>query len=526
MITYLSLISISAVMVLSLELSHVAGSQIPRVRGIPFDKNSLYNPDTFTGCLDGSKKIPFKQVNDDYCDCPDGSDEPGTSACSNGLFHCQNHGHESKDISSSLVNDGVCDCCDASDEYNGKINCQNNCMQLGKEAHAEREKKAALFKEGEELRGQMIKRGKELEIENNEKLAEIRVNFKESESIKIEKERIKLEAEEKESVILEKYKKIEAEKNPVPPIEVSKEHDAEEYFRMLDTDKSGTIDLHEMTSKLIFDRDGNGIVSEEEAMYFLGNQDQPNVEEFIYKAWDNIKPIIMKEQGLFVPPAQATPEDPAANVPQDEMKDDEAHDNDETHDDDDEAHEDDDDDTHEEAEKEPEPEVKYTEEEQAIINEAEQSRIEYQKAEKDVMDLQNELRSLEQKVERDYGEDNVFASMDGECYQYTDLEYVYSLCMFGRTTQSSKMGGSEVNLGHWNSWTGPDNNKYSKMKYTNGLTCWNGPARTVDVELICGKENKLIGVGEPSRCEYSMIFTTPALCHASSHHDDETRDEL
>lgn len=45
-------------------------------------EHSLYASDKFKSsgqwtCLDDSKTIPYAAVNDDYCDCPDGSDEPG-----------------------------------------------------------------------------------------------------------------------------------------------------------------------------------------------------------------------------------------------------------------------------------------------------------------------------------------------------------------------------------------------------------------------------------------------------------------
>lgn len=41
-------------------------------------------------CLDGSRTIPFDRVNDDYCDCHDGSDEPGVCSvqCSREKFAC------------------------------------------------------------------------------------------------------------------------------------------------------------------------------------------------------------------------------------------------------------------------------------------------------------------------------------------------------------------------------------------------------------------------------------------------------
>ncbi|GAB2262993.1 hypothetical protein Droror1_Dr00003990 [Drosera rotundifolia] len=82
-------------------------------------------------CKDGSKWFSRDRINDDFCDCVDGTDEPGTSACPRGRFYCRNVGSRPQFLFSSRVNDNICDCCDGSDEYDSSVNCPNACVMGG-----------------------------------------------------------------------------------------------------------------------------------------------------------------------------------------------------------------------------------------------------------------------------------------------------------------------------------------------------------------------------------------------------------
>ncbi|KAK6167497.1 hypothetical protein SNE40_021511 [Patella caerulea] len=89
--------------------------------GVHLKDLEVYKPDKqgmFT-CLITKVKIEYSNLNDDYCDCADSSDEPGTNACPHSKFYCkyQMPDEDPLFITGSKVNDGICDCCDGSDEW-------------------------------------------------------------------------------------------------------------------------------------------------------------------------------------------------------------------------------------------------------------------------------------------------------------------------------------------------------------------------------------------------------------------------
>ncbi|GJN25222.1 hypothetical protein PR202_gb13021 [Eleusine coracana subsp. coracana] len=202
-------------------LGAVAASKPPLdTLGIPPQDEAYYKGGVIK-CRDGSGRFTRDKLNDDFCDCPDGTDEPGnpfillwgcssewTSACPEGKFYCKNAGHTPITIFSSRVNDGICgkrigcsnsvpsyllDCCDGSDdEYD------SNKLKKAKEAYAKDEVELAKLKGEEKILQGLVDKLKEQKklIEKAEEEERLR---KEKEEKRIKEEADKLAAAEKKA---------------------------------------------------------------------------------------------------------------------------------------------------------------------------------------------------------------------------------------------------------------------------------------------------------------------------------------
>ena len=150
--------------------------------------------------------MTINHINDNSCDCPDGSDEPGTAACANldplspeqplansptGTtntthalpgFWCANEGHIGSYVPFMYVNDGVCDyelCCDGTEEYRGVggVKCPNKCAEIGKEwRHTQQEKQARLEK-AMKKRNTMAKEAREIKRTLEKKISTLKADI-------------------------------------------------------------------------------------------------------------------------------------------------------------------------------------------------------------------------------------------------------------------------------------------------------------------------------------------------------------
>lgn len=527
-------------------LGIVVLTELPRPRGVSLSRASLYPVDNggkFV-CLDGRKTIQWDQLNDDYCDCEDGSDEPGTAACPNGMFHCTNAGYKPLNLPSNRVNDGICDCCDASDEYASRASCVNSCSELGKEDRMREKQRTEMAKMGNQLRTEMIQRGKTLKEEQRVRFVELEKTKREAEALRKEKSDIKDEIEALENSALKVYRdrEEEARKSKQEAEALSNREEAEETFRKYDSNQNGVVEIVELQTRIVFDRNRDGAVTEDEARFFLDEHDQVDFETFVTLCWPKIKPFLMLDSGLFKPPSdvdELQKDEHEHGVDVAELQNEqEGYDLDgsepaqgdqeeEPYEHDDEEEEDEGLDEQETGDGQAEQadilKQEYDPETQEIIRKANEARNQHSEADRHVREIDQEMKKIEDLLNKDFGKEEEFAPLNGECINYEDREYIYKLCLFDKAVQQPKSGGSETRLGVWDKWSNSD---YTVMRYANGATCWNGPARSAIVHLECGLDTRITSVTEPNRCEYEYRVQTPAACSVDDPNREQQHDEL
>jgi len=424
---------LAACVCMCLALGFLAHADVARYsRGVHPEVMDQYATDQpMFVCRDGRRSIPRSRLNDDFCDCEDGSDEPGTAACPHGRFYCKNAGHEGKEVFASRVNDGICDCCDGSDEWISGV-CKDTCWEEGEEDRRKLREEVTLHQDGSAKHTEMRVQYQLFVKETNEKIA-----AKEKE---IEELKTKVEVAKKEEEVKKEVRMAE-----VTALLKMKEEEDEKKKKEEEEKKEGE---EESAAKT------------EEAVDEKKEEEKPVVnvdEQTILALQEDLKEVEAETEVLG---------------------------------------------TVEKEVKEKEPSLEDGEETDAL-KEYKAAKDALTQAENEKSAAETELNKLKTDIGRDYGKDGLLFHLKNKCIQKTSGGYNYEVCGFEKAKQS------HTSLGNFNAV------EDDVMKFTGGQTCWNGPARSANVKMVCGKEVEILSVDEPSTCVYDMVMTTPAMCSAA-----------
>lgn len=145
------------------------------------------------------------------------------------------------------------------------------------------------------------------------------------------------------------------------------------------------------------------------------------------------------------------------------------------------------------------------------------ARQQYDETKKELTTEESNLKTARGVVEKAYGPDRILLAVKDECIESTSGKYVYKACFFGKATQDSTSLGTMKELkGEVESEkdTAELNDRY-KLRFEHGTKCWNGPHRSLAVDVVCGPlPMELYDVQEPSTCVYSAKLRSPIACDA------------
>jgi protein kinase C substrate 80K-H len=153
------------------------------------------------------------------------------------------------------------------------------------------------------------------------------------------------------------------------------------------------------------------------------------------------------------------------------------------------------------------------------------ARNAFEAATQNLESKRNELNDQRADLTNDYGGDDIFRALKGACVETDSGEYTYELCWLDRTSQKSKKGGGNTNMGNFvrvstievDEEVGADGRGLGQgervaLMYENGQHCWNGPNRQTTVVLGCAEKDEIWKVQEQEKCMYRMDVGTPAVC--------------
>ncbi|PHH64483.1 hypothetical protein CDD81_4558 [Ophiocordyceps australis] len=541
-------------------------------RGVGPQFASHYTPDKPFSCISHPElTIAFDRVNDNTCDCPDGSDEPGTAACAfidalspaqprpgsssgstnatNPLpgFWCANEGHIASYVPFSHVNDGICDydtCCDGSEEFAGigGVSCENRCAQIGKDYQGRQKELKQSFQRAQQKRLDLQRVASELRRQAQSLLVEL-----EGEVTALEAEKANLEQKLSETEIEDRNRVVKPEGTKGGKLSVLAGLARARVDELRSTLGTVVDERNDLRSRL------------DELTAVLGSlkdEYNPNFnDEGVKAAIKAFEDYAARQQG----DASQVPDSEVDRILQ---QDDASNGVDWA------SFEEEQDDT----------DVLYKLEaylpaavrsmlrgrldslrlfliKNGILADTAKSGTEsvlvksareaVETADRNLQDKTRARDAQRDDLGRDYGPDDIFRALKGRSISTDAGEYSYELVWLERTSQVSKKGaggGGATNMGNFarieRQMADEEERSDGRslgvgeryvLYFENGLGCWNGPQRSTHVWLACAEVEQVWRVTEAEKCVYKMEVGTPAVCESpgtAATAQQQAKDEL